>query len=341
MIERREGAALLDALVIGAGPCGIAASAALKKYGLNHVVLDKSCIVSTIYRFPTNMVFNSTPQLLEIGEIPFYIQGAKPTRSEALTYYRTVVDRLALPVHQYETVTKIERNQFDQSFFVYSQEQMGMEHVYKTKRVIISTGYFDNPNMLGIDGENLPHVLHYYTDAHPYFGQDVLVIGGTNSAAEAVIDLYRMGSKVTLVHRGMELSSHIKPWIRPEIQSLIDKNLVPIHLRSTVKRIYANGTVDIATPDGPLQIQARHVLALTGYHPNVGFLKTFGIHIDEQTGIPEHNETTYETNVPGIYIAGVIVSGYHANRIFIETGRNHGMAIAEAIEEQNRKKSLV
>jgi thioredoxin reductase (NADPH) len=325
---------MLDALIVGAGPCGIAASAAMKRYGLDHVVLEKSCIVSTLYRFPTNMIFNSTPQLLEVGDIPFYTTGPKPNRSEALTYYRTVVDRLGLPVRQYEKVVKIEPLQDQRGFLVHSQEQIGTKRTYEVRHVVLATGYFDTPNMLGVEGEELPHVSHYYQDAHPYYGQDVLVIGGTNSAAEAVLELHRTGARVTLVHRGETLSSHIKPWIRPEIQSLIEKQAIPVYFRSHVRKIHQNGQVDVETPEGMVHLYARQVFALIGYRPDLTFIRSLGIKVDDNTGIPVHDPDTLETNIPGIFLAGVVISGYNANRIFIENGRLHGEQIAQTLVQR-------
>ncbi|GEO27869.1 hypothetical protein AAC03nite_36540 [Alicyclobacillus acidoterrestris] len=321
---------MYNVCVIGAGPCGLAVSAELQKHHIHHIVLDKSCIASTIYRFPTQMVFNSTPEKLEIGEIPFYTNGAKPTRHEALTYYRTVVDRLQLPVLQYETVYDVHYDEPSKAYRIHTRTRTGLDHAYFAKNIVIATGYFDNPNWLGVEGEDLPHVSHYYTDAHPYYGQSVVVVGGTNSAAEAVIDLYRIGAKVRLIHRGSELSSKIKPWVQPEIQSLIRNNRIEYYFNSKITRIHPDA-VDVQTPNGQLQFPVNHVLALTGYHPDMSFLQQFGIHVDAKTGIPAYNEETYETNVSGIYLAGVIVSGYDANRIFIETGRFHGQSIVKDI----------
>ncbi|WP_367307221.1 YpdA family putative bacillithiol disulfide reductase [Alicyclobacillus acidocaldarius] len=321
---------MFEACIIGAGPCGLAVSVELKRRGIPHVVIEKSCIVSTIYRFPTQMVFNSTPERLEIGDIPFYTERAKPTRMEALTYYRTVVRRLELPVRQYEEVTAVEWDDRNGGFRVHSRTLSGRTLETEARAVVVATGYFDHANMLGVPGENLPHVTHYYRDAHPYYGQRVVIIGGTNSAAEAAIDLHRVGASVTLVHRGPAMSDKIKPWVKPDIQSLLDKRAIDFHFRSRVTEICADH-VRVETPEGPLDIPCDHVLALTGYHPDTSFLEKLGIQIDPETGIPAHDETTYETNVPGIYVAGVVVSGFDANRIFIENGRLQAPRIADAI----------
>lgn len=310
---------MYEVCVIGAGPCGLAVSAALQQRNIEHVVLEKSCIASTIYRFPTQMIFNSSPNLLEIGGIPFYTNATKPTRQEALTYYRTVVDRLNLPVRQYETVTQVSRDESTGYFHISSKTASGLERELLAKRVVVATGYFDNPNLLGVEGEDLPHVHHYYSDPHLFYGQRVVVVGGTNSAAEAVIELYRVGANVRLVHRGEGLSPKIKPWVLPEINSLINKNLIEYDFQSRVVRITPT-SVHVHTPSGAKEFEVDHVLALTGFHPNVSFLQQMGVHVDSETGVPEHDERTYETNVPGLFVAGVVVSGYDANRIFIETG---------------------
>ncbi|WP_304458355.1 YpdA family putative bacillithiol disulfide reductase [Alicyclobacillus sendaiensis] len=320
---------MFEACIIGAGPCGLAVSAELKRRGISHVVIEKSCIVSTIYRFPTQMVFNSTPERLEIGDIPFYTERAKPTRMEALNYYRAVVQRLALPVRQYEEVTAVERLDGG-GFRILSRTLSGRMLETEARAVVVATGYFDHPNMLGVPGENLPHVTHYYRDAHPYYGQRVVIVGGTNSAAEAAIDLHRVGATVTLVHRGPAMSDKIKPWVKPDIQSLLDKRAIDAHFRARVAEIRADG-VRIETLDGPLEIPCDHVLALTGYHPDTSFLERIGVDVCRDTGIPVHDEATYETNVPGVFVAGVVVSGFDANRIFIENGRLQAPRIADAI----------
>ncbi|WP_206831236.1 YpdA family putative bacillithiol disulfide reductase [Alicyclobacillus fructus] len=321
---------MFEACIIGAGPCGLAVSVELKRRGIPHVVIEKSCIVSTIYRFPTQMVFNSTPERLEIGDIPFYTERAKPTRMEALTYYRTVVQRLQLPVRQYEEVVAVTRPEDEGTFRVQSRTLAGQTLETDAKAVVVATGYFDHPNLLGVPGEHLPHVSHYYRDAHPYYGQRVVVIGGTNSAAEAAIDLHRIGAEVVLVHRGAAMSDKIKPWVKPDIQSLIDKRAIDVHFRSRVTEIRPDH-VRVETPEGLIEIPCDHVLALTGYHPDMSFLEKLGIQIDPETGIPAHDEETFETNVPGIYVAGVVVSGFDANRIFIENGRLQAPKIAESI----------
>ncbi|WP_281758919.1 YpdA family putative bacillithiol disulfide reductase [Alicyclobacillus hesperidum] len=324
---------MYDVCVIGAGPCGLAVSVELQKRQIDHVVLEKSCIASTIYRFPTQMIFNSTPERLEIADIPFYTQGGKPTRQEALNYYRTVVARLKLPIRQYETVEQVAWDDGQMAFSIQSRTLAGQMIQTFARQVVIATGYFDHPNALGVPGEELPHVQHYYRDAHPYYGQRVVIVGGTNSAAEAAIDLYRVGAEVTLIHRGAALSDKIKPWVRPEIQSLIDHERIAFHFRSRVKAILPD-RVQVATPEGDIEIAADHVLALIGYHPDTPFLSELGVEIDAESGIPTHHPETYETNVAGIFIAGVVVSGYDANRIFIENGRLHAPAIAQAIRDR-------
>lgn len=315
-----------DFIVIGAGPCGLSSAVELKKRGFNPLVIDKGCVVNSIFHFPTFMTFFSTPELLEIGGLPFTTQGEKPTRLEALKYYRAVVSHYGLDVHQYEIVTDIERH--PDGFTVHTVKRDQRQASYTAGRIVVATGYYDNPNMLGIPGENLPNVHHYYKEAHPYFGQKAVVIGGKNSAVDAALELQTAGVDVTMVYRRSAFTKSVKAWVKPVIESAIEKGRI---------RMYWNANVTEITPDAVVvdqngkqfQLPCDVVFALTGYTPDTTMLEKLGVHIDTETGVPEHNPDTMETKVPGVFIAGVLAAGFDANAIFIENGRFHGQAIAE------------
>lgn len=319
---------LLDAIVIGAGPTGLACGIELKKRGLRARLFDKGCLTNSLCNYPTNMVFFTTPELLEIGGIPMTCLGEKPLRVEALKYYRRVAQHYQLDIHQYEPVLGFEGE--PGAFRVRTQDRTGREREYACRFVILATGYYDRPNLLGVPGEDLPKVSHYYREPYPYFDQDVLVIGGKNSAAIAALELYRAGARVTLVHRREKLSDSIKYWIRPDIENRIRNGEIRAYFQTTVKEIRPE-TVLLATPDGEITLKNDFVFALTGYHPDTEFLARHGIHFDEATQRPRVNPETLESERPGVYLAGVVVAGMHTNEIFIENGRFHGEKIAEAI----------
>jgi thioredoxin reductase (NADPH) len=315
-----------DVLVIGAGPTGLACAIDAQNEGLNVVLVDKGCLTNSLFNYPAHMTFFTTPELLEIGNMPFSSPNQKPTRAEALEYYRKVAQHYKLDVRQYEIVDRVTGE--DGAFAVETTDKFGRKQVHKTRKIIVSTGYYDLPNYLGILGEDLPKVKHYYNEPHPYFAQDVLVIGGKNSAAIAALDLWRHGARVTLVHRGAELHRHIKYWIKPDIENRIKNGEIAAYFNTTVSAI-AEDTVTLQTPEGPKVIANQFVFALTGYHPDFGFIESMGIKLDENNArCPVIDSATLESNVKGIYLAGVVVAGERTNEIFIENGRFHGAVIA-------------
>ena len=325
-----------DVLVIGAGPTGLACAIAAQRVGLNVVLVDKGCLTNSLFHYPAHMTFFTTPELLEIGDMPFSSPNQKPTRSEALEYYRKVAEYYKLDVRQYETVERVTGS--DGDFSVHATDKFGRKLVHKARKLIVSTGYYDLPNYLDIPGENLPKVMHYYHEPHPYFGQDVVVIGGKNSAAIAALDLWRHGAKVTLVHRGAELHRHIKYWIKPDIENRIKDGDVVAHFRTEVSEI-TEDAVTLLTPGGPKVIPNQFVFALTGYHPDFHFIESLGVKLDDANArCPVCDPETLESNVPGIYLAGVVVAGERTNEIFIENGRFHGDLIAKDLAVKMERK---
>ncbi|WP_431833397.1 YpdA family putative bacillithiol disulfide reductase [Cytobacillus oceanisediminis] len=317
----------IDAIIVGGGPCGLAAAIALQEAGRNPLVIEKGNIVNAIYHYPTHQTFFSTSEKLEIGGVPFITENYKPKRNQALTYYREVVKRKGIKINAFEKVLKVIKNQ-SEIFEV--QTDKG---VYTANNVIIATGYYDHPNYMGVPGEDLPKVFHYFKEAHPYFDKDVTVIGGKNSSVDAAIELVKAGARVTVIYRGTEYSPSIKPWILPEFESLVRNGVIKMEFNAHVKEISENKLTYMA--DGQqFDIENDFVFAMTGYHPDHEFLRSMGIQINEETGRPQFNPETMETNVPGIFIAGVIAAGNNANEIFIENGRFHGGQIAKAIIEK-------
>lgn len=318
-----------DVLVIGAGPTGLACAIEAQKAGLKVIVVDKGCLVNSLFHYPANMTFFTTPELLEIGEIPFTTALQKPTREEALEYYRKVAEHYHLDIRQYEWVKTVMGE--DGKFSITATDRAGRPHDYMTRKVIVSTGYYDLANPLGIPGEDLPKVSHYYGEPHPYFDSEVLVIGGKNSAAIASLDLWRHGARVTLVYRGSQLHHHVKYWIKPDLENRIKAREIEAHFNSTVQEIGIDHAV-IVTPRGPIRIKNDFVLALIGYHPDYDFLRSMGIELSEQQCRPVCDPISLESNVSGIYVAGVIVAGSRTNEIFIENGRFHGKQIASDLK---------
>jgi thioredoxin reductase (NADPH) len=312
-----------DAIVVGAGPTGLACGIELKRRGLEALIFDKGCVVNSLYHYPTNMVFFTTPELLEIGDIPMTSIGEKPGRTEALKYYRRVADHYKLTVHQYERVERIEGD--DPHFTVHTDKG-----TYEARKIILATGYYDVPNMLNVPGEELEKVIHYYKEAHPYYDQDVVVVGAKNSAAIAALELHWTGARVTLVHRGPGIHHHVKYWIKPNIENRIKAGEIKAYFRSCVKEILPNEVV-ISTPEGEVRLKNDYVFALIGYRPDLEFMAALGIRLDPTNQRPYTNPETLESDRRGIYLAGVIVAGMHTNEIFIENGRFHGQKIAEAI----------
>jgi thioredoxin reductase (NADPH) len=314
-----------DVLVIGAGPTGLACAIEAQKIGLKVVVVDKGCLVNSLFHYPANMTFFTTPELLEIGDIPFSTAQQKPTREEALEYYRKVAEHYDVDVRQYEWVKTVMGE--DGKFSVCATDRAGRPHDYVTKKVIVSTGYYDLANRLNIPGEDLPKVSHYYAEPHPYYDTDVLVIGGKNSAAIASLDLWRHGARVTLVHREAQIHNHVKYWIKPDLENRIKAGEIQACFSSSVTEIGIDH-VAVTTPRGPVRLKNDFVLALIGYHPDYDFLRSMGIELSNEQCRPVCDPISLESNVPGIYVAGVIVAGSRTNEIFIENGRFHGKQIA-------------
>lgn len=310
-----------DLVIVGAGPCGLAAAVSAQQAGLRAQVIESGVVVSTIAAYPTYVRFFSTAEKLSIGGLPFVIATEKPSRRDALAYYRAVVTHFGIAVRQRERVTAIEGK--SGAFTVVSRTDAGEERRTTTTAVVVATGYFGSPNRLGVPGENLPHVTHVYREGHEAFLQDAIVIGGGNSAAEAALDLWRSGARVTLVHFGPTFDKKIKPWVLPDFTNRVKEGLISARWSSRVKEITPKEVVlDVAL--GEERIRADRVYVMTGFAPSLDLLRATGVPIDETTGIPEHDSKTLETAVPGIFIAGVVVAGYDANKVFIENGRYHG-----------------
>lgn len=319
---------MFDVVVVGAGPTGLACGIELKRRGLRVVLIDKGCVVNSLYHYPTNMVFFTTPELLEIGDIPMTSLNEKPVRGEALKYYRRVAAHYDLDIRQYQTVEKITGE--DGNFVTHAIDSRGCAQQYGSKKVILAMGYYDVPNKLNVPGEDLPKVIHYYKEAHPYYNHDVLVVGAKNSAAIAALELWWTGARVTLVHRGEEIHKNVKYWIKPNIENRIKNGEIPAYFSSTVEEIRED-SVRLWTPRGQVTLQNDFVFAMTGYRPDTEFLAAHGIEFDRETGKPYTEPDTLESDRKGMYLAGVLVAGMHTNEIFIENGRFHGKTIAEAI----------
>lgn len=314
-----------DVIIVGAGPCGISAAIELQKAGFRPIIIEKENVVHSIYLYPAHLQFFSTPELLEIGDIPFTTPNEKPYRQEALAYYRKVVSHYNLDIRPYEKVTSIRK--VDDLFEVQSEKRSGAVQSYSSRYVVLATGYFDHPNMIGIPGEDLSKVTHYYREAHPYAGMKVAIVGGSNSAVDAALELMRVGAEVTVLYRGESFSNHIKPWVRPIFESMIAKGKIKMLFQTSVTRIDPD-TITVSVNGEERILDNDFVLALTGFRPDRTFLRHIGVQTEGVYAIPVHNKETMETNVEGLYIAGVIASGADANEIFIETGRNHGKRIA-------------
>ncbi|HKW35993.1 MAG TPA: YpdA family putative bacillithiol disulfide reductase [Candidatus Acidoferrum sp.] len=318
-----------DIICIGAGPTGLATAIEAKRAGMQALVIDKASICNSLYHYPVNMVFFTTPELLEIGDLPLVSAAEKPTRIEALKYYRKAAEHYQLDLRLYERVIDVDGN--DGNFTVVAETEKEGQEKYYGKKIAVATGYYDLPNLLGVPGEDLPHVSHYYTEPHEYWRQDVVVIGGKNSAAEAALDLYRNGARVTLVHRGKELGSTIKYWVRPDIENRIKAGQVTALLNTRIEEITRDEVV-VANHAGAKRLPAKQVFALTGYHPDFSFMESMGIKLDPESKRPSLDPHTLESNVPGIYLAGVVTGGRHTGEIFIENGRFHGKQIVDALK---------
>ncbi len=321
----------LDIIIIGGGPTGLACAIEAQRAGFSHLVIEKGCVVNSLYNYPAQLVFFTTPELLEIGDLPFVCEREKPVRIEALKYYRRVVDTYQLRVNQYEKVARVTGS--DGNFLVETESTLtGEKHSYLSRKIIVAIGYYDYANRIGIPGEDLPKVSHYYKDAHPFYDREVAIIGGANSAAIAALDLYRHGARVTMIHRGEQLRRTIKYWILPDIENRIANGEVKAHFQTLVTEIKPS-TIrirNLATGEES-ELPNDFVFALTGYHTDNDFLRSMGIEIDPETMKPSFNHETMESNARGIYLAGVVTAGKETGKIFIENGRFHGGQIINAL----------
>ena len=322
------------AVVIGAGPCGLAASIALHRAGVPNIIIERSCLVSGIASYPTEMTFFSTAEKIAIAGVPFSVAAAKPTRRDALAYYRGVAHHFGVRVRQFETVDLLERRA-DERWRVHSRTQAGQLRVSDASSVVVATGYFGLPNRLGVPGELQSHVYHRFTEGHMTYDQDVVVVGGANSAVDAALELFRAGARVTMVHFEAGLDPKVKPWVRPDIEARIKEGAITARFGSRVVEI-GGDWVDIESGGERTRVAAQHVFTMLGYLPETALLTQVGAPIDPVTGIPSHNPATMESALPGLFIAGVIASGFDANKTFIENGRFHGDLIAARVVERQR-----
>ncbi len=321
---------MVDVLIIGAGPAGLACAIEAKKAGLSVVVLDKGSVVDAIRRFPTELIWFSTPELLEIGDIPFVIPTTRPSRVDTINYYQRVASHYQLHVQTLDGVENVERR--NSQFVVTTQKG----RLYTAKNVVVATGYFDDPNRLGVPGEDLANVAHYYREPFEFFGKDVAVVGGRNSAVEAALDLYRHGARVTLVHRGPELSKGVKYWILPDIENRIKNQEIKALFSTTVRELKRESIV-VQSADDIQELKSDFTFILIGFHPDTTHLQRYGVEVNSETLGPVHNERTLETNVPDLYVCGSIVAGKNNNKIFVENGRLHGAIIISAIKAKGEK----
>ncbi|MBX0356195.1 YpdA family putative bacillithiol disulfide reductase [Halobacillus sp. Nhm2S1] len=315
-------------IIIGGGPCGMSAAIELQKEGIEPLIIEKGNIVNSIYHYPTHQTFFSSSEKLEIGNIPFITERQKPVRNEALAYYRAVAGREDLRVNTYEKVTQVEQD--DHGFVIHSEIAGGETKSYHANQIVIATGYYDQPNYMNVKGEELPKVMHYFKEGHPYYKKNIVIVGGKNSAADAALELEKSGAHITVLYRGEDYSKSIKPWILPQFEALVRKGIIDMEFCANVKEITKDEVVYECHGEEK-RIKNDFVFAMTGYRPDHAFLTKMGVEMDEETGRPTFDEDTMETNIQGIYIAGVIAAGYNNNEIFIENGRHHGGKIAKAI----------
>jgi thioredoxin reductase (NADPH) len=327
--------AVVDIAVIGAGPCGIAVGVAAAQAGLSCVLFDRGAITQAMMDHPTYVTYFSGPEKLEIADIPFTTAGDKPTRREALRYYRKVAAYFRLDVRQYRAVTAVEGAAGD--FMLRTRSTIGEEGIQRARNVVIATGYYDTPRRLDVPGAELPKVRYWFTEPYPYWDQDVIVVGGGNSAADAALLCWREGARVTLVHLFDQLDRGVKPWVRPDIDNRIAEGAIPALWRHRIVEIRPREVEVEHTETGARRTLPNDwVLAMTGYEPDSSSLERLGIEVDRVTAIPRHDPATMETNVPGLYVAGVVVSGHDANKIFIENGKLHGPLIVASVAAKGR-----
>jgi thioredoxin reductase (NADPH) len=330
MIGRRTASHTLDVAVIGAGPCGLAAGIAVRRSGLEPTLFDRGCVASSIGGYPTWMTFFSTAERLEIGGVPFIVAGEKPTRREALRYYQRLAREFELDVHQYEDVRTVARSGAE--FVLETRTLKGGEHEYRARAVVVATGYFDSPNLLGVPGEDLPTVAHNYREGHVFYDQDCIIVGGGNSAVDAALELHRWGARVTVIHFADALDPNVKPWVRPDIEARLREGSIAARFSSRLREIRPASVIVENTVTGAAgEIACDRVLIMTGYTPDGRLLRSLGVEFDPVSGVPHHDPATMQTNVPGVFIAGVLSAGFDANKVFIENGRGHGELIARAL----------
>lgn len=320
---------MLDVLIIGGGPIGLACGIEAKKAGLNYLIIEKGCLVNSMYNYPINMTFFSTSELLEIGGVPFISHNPKPTRREALEYYRRVQSSWDLKVNLYEPVEMVSK--FEHSYKIETSKA-----AYYATSIVVATGFYDVPKLMSVPGEDLPKVKHYYDDPHLYAGRKVAVVGAANSAIDVALETFRKQAEVSLIVRGNEISPRVKYWIRPDIENRIKEGAIKAYFNSTVKAITPT-TVEINTPEGVVSIENDHVLAMTGYQPDFSFLQKIGIEIaDDETKRPSHDTNSHESNMPNIFLAGVICGGMHTSKWFIENSRGHADVIIGEIARRKQ-----
>ena len=320
---------IFDVIIIGGGPIGLACGIQAKKAGLKYLILEKGVLVNSLYNYPVNMTFFSTSERLEIGKVPFVSNNNKPTRSEALEYYRRIVTSFGLDIHLFEEVTDVKKSK--NNFRIISPKSE-----YKTLNIVVATGFYDIPYLLNVKGEKLPKVKHYYDDPHYYAFQNVLVVGAANSAIDAALETWRKGANVTMIIRGDKISERVKYWVKPDIDNRIKEGSIKTYFNSTLKEIREK-EVDISTPEGIVTIPNDWVLAMTGYMPNLKFIKDLGVELSaDEVCKPTYNETNYETNVKGIYLAGVVCGGMNTHRLFIENSREHAKKIVKDIVKKSK-----
>jgi len=324
-----------DLIIIGGGPIGIACALEAEKHDLSYLILEKGCLVNSLYHYPSNMSFFSTSEKLELDEIPFISTNPKPKKAEALEYYRRIVSSNNLNIHLFEQVTGVDSKNKDLHIVNTNKA------TYSTKNVVVATGFYDIPNYLNIPGEDLPKVDHYYNDPHYFATQKTLVVGASNSAVDAALEIYRKGGDVTMIVRKPEIGNRVKYWVRPDIVNRIEEGSIKAYFNASLTEIREN-EVDIKTENGTITLENDFVLLLTGYRPNFEFLKNIGIDLSEDgKRIPQYNENTMETNVPGIYLAGVICGGMETHKWFIENSRVHAKMILANITEKHSQTSSV
>lgn len=340
---------LRDVIIVGAGPSGLATAIALKRLGLDYLVLEQGTLVDAIYRFPVNMVFFTTPELLEIGNVPLTSPFEKPTRLEALRYYRKVVETFELQVSLHEQVLSVERDgdaagasgNGEVPFVLETQSNLGVRRARHARAVVLAMGYYFAPNLLRVPGEDLPHVRHYYDEAHPYYKKRVVIVGGKNSACEAALELYRAGAYPTIVHRGASIGDSVKYWVRPDVENRIKEGSIAARFNTRVVEIRPTEVVvETSEPGGEAvraTVPAEAVLLLTGYHADNDFMQRAGIEIDRETWEPRYDPESFETNVPNLFVAGGQLAGKRTGTVFIENGRFHGERIANVLAERLRE----